>query len=95
MYCSACNVHKDTFPVKDRRMTILLIKHELYSQIAYICFFCQCILSGKKRPDNDLGLYLLGIVMGILIAFIYKKFLFKGEAVPFVMELPELQTFQV
>ena len=34
------------------------------------------------------GLYLLGIVVGILIALFYKKTLFKGEAVPFVMELP-------
>ena len=34
------------------------------------------------------GLYILGIVVGILIAFLYKHTLFKGEAVPFVMELP-------
>ena len=34
------------------------------------------------------GLYVLGIVVGILIAFLYKGTLFKGEAVPFVMELP-------
>ena len=34
------------------------------------------------------ALYLLGIVTGILIALFYKKTLFKGEAVPFVMELP-------
>ena len=34
------------------------------------------------------GLYVLGIVCGILIAFLYKGTMFKGEAVPFVMELP-------
>ena len=34
------------------------------------------------------GLYLLGIVVGILAAFLYKGVLFQGEAVPFVMELP-------
>jgi len=34
------------------------------------------------------GLYLLGIFVGVLIAFVYKGILFKGEAVPFVMELP-------
>ena len=33
-------------------------------------------------------LYLVGIIFGILIALLYKKILFKGEAVPFVMELP-------
>ena len=34
------------------------------------------------------GLYIFGIVMGIITALISKRFLFKGEAVPFVMELP-------
>ena len=34
------------------------------------------------------GLYVLGIVVGVLIAFLFKNTLFKGEAVPFVMELP-------
>ena len=34
------------------------------------------------------GLYVLGIVMGILVALLYKETLFRGEAVPFVMELP-------
>ena len=34
------------------------------------------------------GLYLFGIITGILTAFISKKTIFKGEAVPFVMELP-------
>jgi len=34
------------------------------------------------------GLYVLGIVAGILVAFLFKGTLFKGEAVPFVMELP-------
>ena len=34
------------------------------------------------------GLYVLGIVVGILVAFLYKGALFRGEAVPFVMELP-------
>ena len=34
------------------------------------------------------SLYVLGIVIGILVALLFKKTLFKGEAVPFVMELP-------
>lgn len=34
------------------------------------------------------GLYFLGIVLGIFVALLFKKTLFKGEAVPFVMELP-------
>ena len=35
-----------------------------------------------------IGLYVFSIIVGILIAFVYKKVLFKGEAAPFVMELP-------
>lgn len=35
-----------------------------------------------------IGLYVFGIIMGILMALIFKKTAFKGEAVPFVMELP-------
>ena len=34
------------------------------------------------------GLYVLGIAVGILVALLYKETLFKGEPVPFVMELP-------
>ena len=35
-----------------------------------------------------IGLYLLGILVGILTAYLSKGTMFKGEAVPFVMELP-------
>lgn len=35
-----------------------------------------------------IALYVFGIIMGILVAFLYKGTLFRGEAVPFVMELP-------
>ena len=34
------------------------------------------------------GLYILGILIGILVALLFKNTLFRGEAVPFVMELP-------
>ena len=36
-----------------------------------------------------IGLYLTGIIVGILIALILKKTMFRGGAVPFVMELPD------
>lgn len=35
-----------------------------------------------------IGLYVIGIVVGILVALVFKNSMFKGEAVPFVMELP-------
>jgi ferrous iron transport protein B len=34
------------------------------------------------------GLYFLGIIVGILVALVFKGTMFRGEAVPFVMELP-------
>ncbi len=42
----------------------------------------------KHRALVMISLYVFGIVMGILMALIFKKTAFKGEAVPFVMELP-------
>ena len=42
-------------------------------------------------PEGGLimsALYLFGILMGILVAFLYRGTLFQGEPVPFVMELP-------
>jgi len=42
----------------------------------------------KRGALVMIGLYVFGIVMGILMALIFKKTAFKGEAVPFVMELP-------
>ena len=35
-----------------------------------------------------IGLYLLGICTGVVVAFFYRKTIFKGDPVPFVMELP-------
>ena len=73
---------------RDRKMTILLTpfmscsaKLPIYSLFA-VTFF----------PDHAalvmVGLYFLGIIVGILAAFALKGTLFRGEAVPFVMELP-------
>ena len=42
----------------------------------------------KKGGFIMAGLYLLGILVGILAAFLYNRTLFKGDPVPFVMELP-------
>ena len=73
---------------RDRRMTILLTPFmSCTAKLPIYAFFVNAFFPGRGGLIMT-GLYLLGIVMGILIAFIYKKFLFKGEAVPFVMELP-------
>ena len=47
---------------------------------------CSCFPS--HRALILVGLYLFGIIMGVFSAFILKKTAFRGEAVPFVMELP-------
>ena len=73
---------------RDRKMTILLTPFmSCTAKLPIYAFFVNAFF-----PDYQwiiiFGLYLLGIVTGILIAIFYKKVLFKGEAVPFVMELP-------
>ena len=61
--------------------------YELYGKVAYLCLFYSSLFQ-KYEALVMIGLYVFGIVMGILMALIFKKTAFKGEAVPFVMELP-------
>lgn len=73
---------------RDRRMTILLTPFmSCTAKLPIYAFFVSAFFPGKGGFIMT-GLYLLGILMGIALAFLYKKVLFKGEAVPFVMELP-------
>ena len=73
---------------RDRRMTILLTPFmSCTAKIPIYAFFVNAFFPGQGGLIMT-GLYLLGIVMGIIIALLYKKTLFRGEAVPFVMELP-------
>lgn len=74
--------------VRDRRMTILLTPFmSCTAKLPIYAFFVNAFFPGKGGLIMS-GLYILGIAVGILAAFIYKSFIFKGEAVPFVMELP-------
>ena len=73
---------------RDRKMTILLTPFMSCSAKLPIYGFFVNLFFREYAWLVMTGLYLLGIVIGILIAFLYKKTLFKGEAVPFVMELP-------
>ena len=73
---------------RDRRMTILLTPFmSCTAKIPIYAFFVNAFFPGKGGLIMT-GLYLLGIVTGILAAFLYKGTMFHGEAVPFVMELP-------
>ena len=73
---------------RDRKMTIMLTPFMSCSaKLPIYGFFASAFF-----PDHAalvmIGLYFIGILVGILVAVISKNSMFKGEAVPFVMELP-------
>ena len=73
---------------RDRKMTILLTPFmSCTAKLPIYAFFTEAFF-----PDHAaivmIGLYVFGIVIGILLALIFKGTMFKGEPVPFVMELP-------
>ena len=73
---------------RDRKMTILLTPFmSCTAKLPVYAFFVNAFFPGKGGLIMT-GLYVLGILFGILAAFLYKETLFRGEAVPFVMELP-------
>ncbi len=73
---------------RDRKMTILLTPFmSCTAKLPIYAFFTAAFFPGKGALVM-IGLYVFGIIMGILMALIFKKTAFKGEAVPFVMELP-------
>lgn len=73
---------------RDRKMTILLTPYMSCSaKIPIYAVFTAAFFS-KYRALVMIGLYVTGIVLGIIVALILKKTAFKGEPVPFVMELP-------
>lgn len=73
---------------RDRKMTILLTPFMSCSaKLPIYSFFVNAFFPGRGGLIMA-GLYVLGIVLGILAAFLYRGTMFKGEPVPFVMELP-------
>ena len=73
---------------RDRKMTILLTPYMSCSaKLPIYAFFVSAFFPGKGGLIMA-GLYFLGIAIGIIVAMIYRSTLFKGNAVPFVMELP-------
>ena len=73
---------------RDRMMTILLTPFMSCSaKIPIYGFFVSAFFPGKGGLIM-IGLYVLGVIIAILVALLFKNTLFKGEAVPFVMELP-------
>jgi ferrous iron transport protein B len=73
---------------RDRRMTILLTPFMSCTAKMPIYGFFVAAFFPRYAWLIITGLYLLGIITGILAALVFRKTLFRGEAVPFVMELP-------
>ena len=73
---------------RDRKMTILLTPFMSCSaKLPIYSFFVAAFFKGKGGLIMT-GLYFAGILLGILFALVAKATVFKGDAVPFVMELP-------
>ena len=73
---------------RDRKMTILLTPFMSCSaKLPIYAFFTAAFFPGHGAIVM-IGLYVFGILLGILMALLMKSTMFKGEAVPFVMELP-------
>ena len=73
---------------RDRRMTVILTPFmSCTAKLPIYGFFIQNFFPAYSGIIM-VSIYLLGIAVGILVALISKNTVFKGEAVPFVMELP-------
>ncbi|MCR5592049.1 MAG: ferrous iron transport protein B [Lachnospiraceae bacterium] len=73
---------------RDRRMTILLTPFMSCSaKLPIYAFFVSAFFPGKGGLIIT-AIYVIGIAIGIIIAKIYRGTMFRGDAVPFIMELP-------
>lgn len=73
---------------RDRKMTILLTPFMSCSAKLPIYGFFTAAFFPAHAGLIMIGLYFLGIIIGILVALVFRGTLFRGEPVPFVMELP-------
>lgn len=73
---------------RDKKMTIMLIPFiSCSAKIPIYALFAAAFFK-EHQALVMMGLYVLGILVGILCAVILKKVLFRGKPMPFVMELP-------
>ena len=73
---------------RDRRLTILLTPFmSCTAKIPIYAFFAAAFFP-RHAAWVMMSLYVIGILVGIVVALVLKRTLFRGEAVPFVMELP-------
>lgn len=73
---------------RDRKMTIMLVPFMSCSAKLPIYAFFSAAFFPQYAALVMIGLYFIGIIVGIIVALISNRFVFRGEPVPFVMELP-------
>ena len=73
---------------RDRKMTILLTPYMSCSAKIPIYAVFSAAFFPKYAAVVMIGLYVTGILLGILLALVLKNTAFRGQPVPFVMELP-------
>ncbi|MCR4894796.1 MAG: ferrous iron transport protein B [Eubacteriales bacterium] len=73
---------------RDRKMTVLMTPFMSCTAKVPIYAMFSALFFPERSALVMVCLYLLGIVLAIVVAMVSKNTVFKGEAVPFVMELP-------
>ena len=73
---------------RDRKMTIMLTPFMSCTAKLPIYVLMTAAFFAQYQTLVIISLYLLGILVGLILAFVFKSTVFRGEAVPFVMELP-------
>ena len=73
---------------RDRKMTIMLTPFMSCTAKLPIYVLLTAAFFAEHQTIVIISLYLLGIAVGLILALVFKTTVFKGEAVPFVMELP-------
>ena len=80
--------HRNTKSELSKHGRIRAVSYTHLAKLPIYAFFTAAFFP-KHGALVMISLYVFGIVMGIVMALIFKKTAFKGEAVPFVMELPK------
>lgn len=73
---------------RDRKMTILLTPFMSCSAKLTIYAFFTAAFFKENQVPVVIGLYLIGIIVGVIFSLVMRIFIFKGNPVPFIMELP-------
>lgn len=74
---------------RERKLTMMLVPYMSCGAKAPIWALFAASVFSEYGDWMTFGIYMLGIVVAVISAIILKKFVFKGETSPFIMELPE------